>query len=181
MRRRPSLDPARSFAGFFPVQALLGLWLFTTALAGYGDLAVPKLKDRVIDQTGVLSGQERSDLERALKLQEAATDAQVAVLLVPSTLPETLEQYGIRVVEAWKLGDKGRDDGVLILVAIGDRRLRIEVGYGLEGVLPDATARRIVDETITPHFKRRRYFDGLKAGIAEIARVIGRERRPLQD
>jgi uncharacterized protein len=100
------------------------------------------------------------------------------VLIVPTTQPETIEQFGIRVVEAWKLGRKGVDDGALLLVAKDDHTLRIEVGYGLEGVLNDATAHRIVDEIIVPHFKRGEFYSGVESGVTAMMRVIDGEPLP---
>jgi uncharacterized protein len=97
---------------------------------------------------------------------------------VPSTQPEAIEQYSIRVVEQWKLGRKGVDDGVLLLVAKQDRKLRIEVGYGLEGALNDATARRIIAETITPKFKEGKFYEGIDAGLTRIIGVVSGEPLP---
>ncbi|HNH52617.1 MAG TPA: TPM domain-containing protein, partial [Nitrosomonas sp.] len=109
---------------------------------------------------------------------EASNGSQIALLIVPSTQPETIEQYAIRVVDAWKLGRKGVDDGVLLLVAKNDRALRIEVGYGLEGILPDAVAKRIIEETIVPAFRQDDFFGGLQAGVNQIIRVIQGESLP---
>jgi uncharacterized protein len=100
------------------------------------------------------------------------------VLIVPTTQPETIDQYGIRVVEAWKLGRKGVDDGVLLLIAKDDRKLRIEVGYGLEGALNDATAKRIVSEIISPYFKRGEFYSGIDAGVSAIIKVVEGEPLP---
>src|SRR6185503_13097874 len=99
---------------------------------------VPPLKSRVTDLTATLNAEQRDALEQTLAEFEKRKGAQIAVLLVPTTQPETVEQYAVRVEEAWKLGRKGVDDSVLVVVAKNDRMLRIEVGYGLEGVLPDA-------------------------------------------
>ncbi len=93
---------------------------------------------------------------------ESGKGSQIAVLMLPTTQPETIEQFGIRVAEAWKLGRKGVDDGVLLLVAKDDHRLRIEVGYGLEGALNDATSKRIVSEVISPYFKRGEFYAGYR-------------------
>ncbi|HET6492660.1 MAG TPA: TPM domain-containing protein, partial [Burkholderiales bacterium] len=117
----------------------------------HAEVAIPPLTARVTDLTGTLSAAQRTALEERLAAFEAKKGSQVAVLLVPTTQPETIEQYAIRVAEQWKLGRKGVDDGVLLLVAMQDRTVRIEVGYGLEGALPDATAKRIVEEYIVPH------------------------------
>jgi len=151
--------------------------LFFVAVAA-AQIAVPPLTARVTDLTGTLNAQQRSALEQPLAAFEARKGAQVAVLMVPTTQPETVEQYAVRVEESWKLGRKGVDDGVLLLVAKDDRRLHIEVGYGLEGVLPDATAKRIIDEDIAPRFKQGDFYGGIKAGTDRIMRVVEGEALP---
>lgn len=139
---------------------------------------VPPLERRVTDGTGTLTPDESRQLEDRLARFEREKGSQVAVLLVPTTAPETIEEYGIRVAEAWRLGRKGVDDGVILLVAIDDRALRIEVGYGLEGALPDVTAKRIVSDVITPYFRQGDYYGGLSAGIERIIGVIEGEPLP---
>lgn len=146
-----------------------------TALA---DVAVPPLSARVTDLTGTLTAAQQAALESRLQAFEAQKGSQVAVLIVPTTQPETIGQYSIRVVEQWKLGRKKIDDGVLLLVAKDDRKLRIEVGYGLEGVLPDIIARRIIAEDIAPHFKQGDFHGGIEAGINRILAVIQGEALP---
>lgn len=142
------------------------------------EVAVPPLRERVTDLTGTLSVGQRRQIEEILRSFEARKGAQVAVLLVPTTAPETIEQYGIRVAEQWKLGRKGIDDGALLLVAKQDRAVRIEVGYGLEGVLPDAVGKRIVEDTILPLFKRGDFAGGLIAGVQRIIGVVDGEPLP---
>ena len=100
------------------------------------------------------------------------------VLILPTTQPETIEQFGIRLFDAWKVGRKGVDDGVMLIVAKDDRRLRIEVGYGLEGALNDATAKRIISETITPPFKTGDFPGGITAGVDAILKVVDGEQLP---
>ena len=139
---------------------------------------MPALTGRVVDLTGTLTADQKTALEAKLAAFEAEKGAQIAVLLVPTTQPEAIEQYSIRVVEAWKLGRKGVDDGVLLLIAKNDRKMRIEVGYGLEGVLPDAVAKRIISEVITPFFKAGAFYDGIDAGISAIIRVVSGEKLP---
>jgi len=151
--------------------------LFLVALAA-AEIAIPPLKARVTDLTGTLNEQQRSALERTLEEFEARKGAQVAVLMVPSTQPETVEQYAVRVEESWKLGRKGVDDGVLLVVAKNDRKLHIEVGYGLEGVLPDAVAKRIIEEDIVPRFKQGDFYGGIRAGVDRIMRVVEGESLP---
>lgn len=142
------------------------------------EVAVPPLKAHVTDLTGTLSGQQVNALEQKLTAFEQAKGSQVAVLLVPTTQPEEIEQYSLRVVEQWKLGRKKIDDGALLLIAKEDRAMRIEVGYGLEGALPDAIARRIIAETITPYFKQGDLFGGIDAGVTQMLQVIQGESLP---
>jgi uncharacterized protein len=161
-------------------RAFLAVCLLCLAtLAGAQDLqAVPRLAARVTDQTATLTADQRKQLEIKLADFERQKGAQIAILIVPTVSPETVEQFAVRAFEAWKLGRKGVDDGVLLLVAKNDRRLCIEVGYGLEGALNDATAKRIISETITPRFKQGDYFSGVDAGVDAMIRVIGGEPLP---
>ncbi len=129
---------------------------------------VPPLAARVTDETGTLTAAERATLEQSLKDFETRKGSQIAVLIVPTTQPETIEQYSIRVVEQWKLGRANVDDGALLIIAKNDRALRIEVGYGLEGVLTDATSRRIIDELIVPSFRRGDFYGGVSAGVGRM-------------
>ncbi|MDE2305518.1 MAG: YgcG family protein [Gammaproteobacteria bacterium] len=139
---------------------------------------VPPLTGWVVDLTGTLSGATVARLENSLAALEAKKGSQIAVLMVPTTQPEDIEQFGIRVAEAWKLGRKGVDDGAILLVAKNDRRVRIEVGYGLEGALPDAIANRIIDETITPRFRSGDFDGGVEAGVARMIAVVSGEPLP---
>ncbi len=139
---------------------------------------MPPLSGRVVDQTGTLSSGDIASLTQTLKDLEARKGSQVAVLIVPTTEPETIEQYSIRVAEAWKIGRKKIDDGALLVVAKNDHHLRIEVGYGLEGALTDVTSKRIIDEDITPKFKSGDFAGGIAAGIDRIIRVIDGEPLP---
>jgi uncharacterized protein len=144
-------------------------------------VAVPPLAARVIDLTGTLSGAAVNRLETQLAQFESRKGSQIAVLIVPTTQPEDIEQFGIRVADQWKLGRKGIDDGAILLIAKDDRRARIEVGYGLEGALPDAIAERIVEDTIAPHFKLGDYDGGVEAGIAQMISVVNGEPLPEPD
>jgi uncharacterized protein len=159
----------------------LGALATIAALVAGADVAVPPLTARVIDLTGTLSGGAVSRIETKLADLEAKKGSQIAVLIVPSTQPEEIEQYGIRVAEQWKLGRKGVDDGAILLIAKDDRRARIEVGYGLEGALPDVIAKRIVEDTITPHFKQGDYDGGVEAGVDQIISVVNGEPLPEPD
>jgi len=157
--------------------ALLVGWVFP-ALA---EVAVPPLTGRVVDQTGTLSSGDVASLTQTLKDLEARKGSQIAILIVPTTGEETIEQFSIRVAEAWKIGRKKIDDGALLVIAKNDRHLRIEVGYGLEGALTDATTRRIIDEVITPKFKAGDFAGGVRAGIERMIRVIDGEKLPAPE
>jgi uncharacterized protein len=153
-------------------------FLLCWAVVAVADVAVPQLTARVTDLTGTLSAADVASLDQKLAAFEAEKGSQIAVLIVPTTQPEDIAQYSIRVVEQWKLGRKGVDDGVLLLVAKDDRRLRIEVGYGLEGALPDAIANRIINEIITPKFKRGDFAGGIDDGVDRIIKTIDGEPLP---
>jgi uncharacterized protein len=150
-------------------------WPFVAA----ADVAVPPLSGRVVDQTGTLSAGDAAALTQRLKDLETRKGSQVAVLIVPTTQPETIEQFSIRVADAWKIGRRKIDDGALLVVAKDDRKLRIEVGYGLEGALPDVTARRIIDEIIVPRFKTGDFTGGISAGVDRIIRIVDGEPLPV--
>jgi uncharacterized protein len=148
------------------------------AFAALADVAVPPLTGRVVDKTATLSSSDIASLDQTLKDFEARKGSQVAVLVVPTTQPETIEQYSLRVAEAWKIGRKKIDDGAILVVAKDDHKLRIEVGYGLEGALTDVTAKRIIDEVITPKFRNSDFGGGISDGVNRILRVIDGEPLP---
>jgi uncharacterized protein len=154
--------------------ALLVGWVFPA----FAEIAVPPLTGRVVDQTGTLSSVDIASLTQTLKEFESRKGSQVVVLIVPTTGEETIEQFSIRVAEAWKIGRKKIDDGALLVIAKNDRRLRIEVGYGLEGALTDATTKRIIDEDITPKFKAGDFGGGVSAGIDKMVRIVNGEKLP---
>jgi uncharacterized protein len=139
---------------------------------------VPKLTSRVTDLTATLDAEQRGSLEAKLAEFEQRKGAQVAALIVPSVKPETIEEYAVRVMEAWKLGRKDINDGVLLVVAKDDHKLRIEVGYGLEGNLTDAASKRIISDFITPRFKEGDFFAGIDAGIDQIISIAAGEALP---
>lgn len=162
---------------------MLKRWLAALAVASlafcaHAEVAVPALSARVTDLTGTLTAQQAGALEQKLAALEARKGSQIAVLLLPTTKPEEIEQYSIRVAEAWKIGRKGTDDGVILIVAKEDRRLRIEVGYGLEGAIPDAVGKRIISEVITPRFKAGDFNGGVSAGVDQLIRLIDGEKLP---
>lgn len=157
---------------------LAAVLFLSVVFAVAADVAVPPLKTRVTDLTATLNAEQIAALESKLAAFEQKKGSQLAVLLVPTTQPETVEQYGIRVVEQWKLGRKGVDDGVLLLIAKDDRKLRIEVGRGLEGALPDAVAKRIIDEYMVAPFKQGDFNAGVNAGVDRIIKIIDGELLP---
>lgn len=157
--------------------SLLAIALGWSLLVG-AQIPVPPLTERVTDQAALLTTEQKASLEQKLQTFEARKGSQIAVLIVPTTAPETIEQYALRVAEQWKLGRKKVDDGALMLVATTDRALRIEVGYGLEGALNDATSKRIISEIITPRFKQGDFYGGITAGVGQIIRVIDGEPLP---
>ncbi len=142
------------------------------------EVAVPPLTGRVVDLTGSLSVTVKESLETQLRAYEDNKGSQLAVLIVPTTSPEEIEQYSIRVVDQWKLGRKKVDDGVLFIVSKDDRKMRIEVGRGLEGILQDITSSRIIREIITPHFKDGDFEGGIQAGVDAILKTMSGEMLP---
>ncbi|MFL6660128.1 MAG: TPM domain-containing protein [Massilia sp.] len=167
------------------LRALFSLWL-ALCLGGMAQaqdfVPVPPLKGHITDQAGMLSPDERARLETTLVEYEATTGSQIAVLTVKTTAPEQIEQYSIRVAEAWKLGRKGVDDGVLLLVAPENtkamRRMRIESGRGVQGVLTDAKSKQILQDVIAPYFSKKQYYEGMAAGVGAIAHTLDAEKFP---
>ena len=143
--------------------------------------AIPALEARVTDLTGTLTAAQQAQLEARLAEFESRKGAQLAVLIVPTTQPEEIEQYSIRVVTAWKIGREKPDDGALLLVAKNDRRLRIEAGRGLEGALTDLVSKRIVADTISPLFRQGDFAGGVAAGVEQMIRVVDGEPLPAPD
>ena len=159
-------------------RALCAIALFAATCA-IADVAIPQLKARVTDLTGTLSAQQQATLEQTLAAFETRKGSQIFVLIVPTTQPETIEQYSIRVVEQWKPGRKTIADGVLLLIAKADRRIRIEVGRGLEGVLPDITAKRIETEYMVPRFKQDDIYGGITSAVDRMIKIIDGEPLPV--
>ena len=144
-------------------------------------VAVPPLTARVTDQTATLTQGQVAALEQTLQAFETRKGSQIAVLIVNTTGGEAIEPFALRVAERWKLGRKSADDGALLVVAKNDRTLRVEVGYGLEGALNDATSKRIISETILPLFKQQDFYVGITAGVGQIIRVVDGEPLPQPD
>ncbi|WP_425481574.1 TPM domain-containing protein, partial [Marilutibacter maris] len=161
------------------MRAWLGAWLlaavallWTVPGLAQALAPIPPLDSPVVDTTGTLDAATRQSLEaRALALQQRK-GSQLQVLMVPTTQPEDIAQYAVRVFETWKLGRKGVDDGVLLVVARDDRRVHIEVGYGLEGAIPDATAHRVIQEYLVPRFRAGDFAGGVGEASAALAGLI---------
>ncbi|MBT9589486.1 MAG: TPM domain-containing protein [Thiobacillus sp.] len=156
----------------------LGFLLLLFAWSAWAQVAVPELSRRVTDLTATLSADQVAALENKLAAFEAKKGSQIAVLLVPTTEPEDIAQFGIRVADQWKIGREKVDDGVILIVAKNDRKLRIEVGYGLEGAIPDAIAKRVIAEVITPYFKAGDFHGGIDAGVQQLMRLVAGEALP---
>ncbi|KVW94230.1 TPM domain-containing protein [Thiobacillus denitrificans] len=162
----------------FRTRFAFGLLLASLALSAWAQVAVPDLSRRVTDLTATLSVDQVAALDGKLAAFEAQQGSQIAVLIIPTTQPEDIAQFGIRVAEQWKIGRAKIDDGVILIIAKDDRTLRLEVGYGLEGAIPDAIAKRVIAETITPHFKADDYYGGIDAGVQQLMRLIEGEPLP---
>ena len=152
--------------------------LFAAGAIAADEVAVPPLKARVTDLTGTLSAPQIQTLDARLRDFEQRKGSQIAVLILPTTQPETIEQYSIRVADAWKVGRAKVDDGVILVVAKDDRKLRVEVGYGLEGAIPDAIAKRMVSDVVAPHFRTGDFYSGIDAGTDALMKLIEGEPLP---
>ena len=161
--------------------ALIAGAAFSGPVAAQTLQPIPSFEARVVDLTGTLTPDQQVALESRLAEFESRKGAQIAVLVVATTRPEEIEQYSIRVVDAWKVGRAAPDDGALLLVAKDDRRLRIEVGRGLEGALTDLVSKRIVADIIAPQFKRGDYAGGIAAGVDQMIRIVDGEPLPEPD
>jgi len=159
---------------FIPIWLLLG-----HNLASAQDIQkLPELKSRVTDLTSTLNNQQISSLENKVASYENNKGSQVVILIIATTYPEEIEQYGIRLAEKWKIGRDKIDDGVILIIAKDDRKIRIEVSYGLEGALPDAYAKRIIENVILPDFRQGQFYQGIDNGINAIIGLIEGEELP---
>ena len=161
------------------VQIVFAFLLSFLALShAHAEVAVPALTQRVTDLTGTLTPDTVTRLETTLAQFEQGKGSQIAILLIPTTQPEDIAQFGIRVADQWKVGREKVDDGAILIVAKDDRKVRIEVGYGLEGVIPDAIAKRIIEEDIVPRFRQGDFSGGVEAGVTRMMRLIEGEPLP---
>ena len=167
----------------FATRALLALLLCCLPFmaAAQQQAAIPAFDSPVVDTTGTLDAASKQQLEQqALALQQRK-GAQLQVLMIPSTQPETIEQYAVRAFESFKLGRKGVDDGLLLVVAKDDRKVRIEVGYGLEGAIPDITAGRVIQEYMVPKFRQGDYAGGITDATAQLVKLVDGEALPAPE
>jgi uncharacterized protein len=154
------------------------LFLFSIQLSAQNQTEIPELKRPVMDLVGILKPEEVSIIENKILNLQKEKGSQIAVLIIPSTGDLPIEDYSIRVAEKWKLGRKGVDDGVLFLIAYNDRKMRIEVGYGLEGAIPDGKAKQILDDFVRPHFKNKNFYKGIDTGVDLLIKLIKNEPLP---
>ena len=133
---------------------------------------LPSLNEPVIDQANILSPAEKQAISQRILNLHNAGKGQVGVVIVPTTGQEDIFDYSMRIADAWQLGSAKRDNGLLMTIAINDRRIQILTGYGLEGVLPDIVAGRIINDKITPYFKQAQYAQGIDSGLTEIERIL---------
>jgi uncharacterized protein len=155
-----------------------GVLCFLLTLPAWAEIPVPDLSQRVTDLTHTLSPSAVQQLDNKLADLETRKGSQIALLMIPTLDGEDIASFGIRVADRWKLGRKGVDDGAILIVAKNDHKLRIEVGYGLEGVIPDAIANRIIDETIVPKFRAGDFDGGVIAGVDQMIGLINGEPLP---
>ncbi len=160
------------------LQFLCCLYLSLSFPAWADELAIPDLSQRVMDMTQTLSHQQLMALGAQLAHLEQQKGVQLSLLIISSTQPESIDAYAFRVVEKWKLGRENVDDGVLLLIAKQDRRMRIEVGYGLEGAIPDVLAGRIIRDYIAPEFRRGNFYGGVQSGVQQLIHLINGEDLP---
>ncbi len=174
-------DSSHSSRSFAKLGWVFWLILLCQLAPAWGYVEIPKLEQRVTDLTGTLNPGQVQALESKLAAFEAKKGSQIAVLIVPTTQPEDIAEFGIKVGDLWRIGRKGVDDGLILIIAKNDRKLRVEVGYGLEGVIPDAIAKRIISETITPYFKNDDLAGGVDAGVDQIISLIDGEQLPAPE
>lgn len=151
---------------------LLALWLGSAALSACGDTPVPYLSGRVVDQAEILTEPARQRIARMLQVHEQASGNQVVVLTVNDIGTQSIEDFAVKVFETWKLGNREKNNGVLIVVAPRQHRMRIEVGYGLEGTLTDVAANRIIRNLMTPRFREGNFDVGIEAGVTAVVQVL---------
>jgi uncharacterized protein len=160
------------------MRAAAAVALLIAFLAAAEEAPIPPLAGRVVDINATLTAEQKHELEASLEAFEKRKGSQIAVLITGTTFPEPIESFSLRVAEAWKIGRKGVDDGIVVVVARSDQAMRIEVGYGLEGAVPDAVAKRLIEEEFIPRFREGDFYGGLRAGLDRLMRVIDGEPLP---
>jgi uncharacterized protein len=156
---------------------VIGLLAFALVIHARALEVPPQPQGRVSDYTSTLTGSQIKALERMLAAFEQETTNQIAVLIIPTLGGDSLEDYSIRLAEKWQIGQKGRDNGVILLVVMQERKIRFEVGYGLEGALPDSLAGDIIRQVIAPRFRQGKFFEGIQAGVKAIVAATKGEYR----
>lgn len=151
------------------------LFVFLFSFVSIAEYKAPALDRPVIDQVGILSRSDRKALQDLLQDYNLKGKAQLQILIIPSLEGEAIEQASIRIVDQWKLGSAKADNGILFLIAINDRQMRIEVGQGLEGAIPDVMAKRILDDVVKPLFRGKMYTEGVAAGVYKILELVDKE------
>lgn len=159
----------------------LGIFLFCLLTLAVSSQALPELAGRVVDIPGVLSQTQKNNIEIILERYELATDHQMVVAIIPSLEGAVLEEYSIMLAEKWKIGREGHDDGVIILVALNDRKIRIEVGYGLEGEITDLQAWKTINDIIRPNFQSNDYYKGLLLAVLHLSKLTGADESTFKD
>jgi uncharacterized protein len=159
-------------------QLILVSLLLLCSVSTRAEVPVPPLTAQVVDTTNSLNSSQKAALIEKLRAFEGRKGSQIAVLLVPTTQPEAIEQYGLRVAEQWKIGRGKIDDGAILLLALQDRTVRIEVGYGLEGALTDITSKRIIEDFIIPQLRQGDIAGGINTGVDRMIAVIDGEPLP---
>ncbi|HEY0268431.1 MAG TPA: YgcG family protein [Methyloradius sp.] len=169
----------KTLANFLLISGFLACSFFPAITLHAENQPVPELQRHVNDLAGLLRPDQQEALENKLTIFEQKKGSQVVVLIIPTTEPETISEYTVRVFDAWKLGRKKVDDGVLITLALNDKDMRIDVGYGLEGAIPDAIAKRIIEDVMLPKFKQGDFYGGLIDGTNQVISRIDGEPLPL--
>jgi uncharacterized protein len=162
-------------------RALAAFASLLLSAAAAAQVAIPRFEALIVDLTGTLTAQQQASIDEKLTALQARKGSQLAVLILPTTQPEDIAQFGIRLSDAWKPGREKEDDGAILIVAKDDRTVRIEVQDGLEGVLTDATSNRIIDETIVPLFRQGDFYGGISAGVDQMIRLVDGEPLPPPD
>jgi uncharacterized protein len=161
------------------IAAMLVACVSFTSSAAEGDFqAVPKLERRVTDLTGSISAADEARIEQRIRALEQSKGAQIAVLMLPTTQPEAIFDYAMRVAEAWKIGRKGVDDGIVFVIAKDDRKMQILTGPGIQGVVTDAMSKRVIAEFVAPRFREGRFADGVYNGVDKLAALVEGEALP---